>query len=419
MSKKQKAIFFLAVSLISLGFLLGNGKKAQAAWVQNCWWVFIDHTYWCRDIAEPCHGFKAPCSRPGCGGSSGNIYAANYYNSCDIGIQWCSNVPSPGISPRCHYIYKWNCGESPRWTWINGTSCQDVGRPNCCTANCNNSGSYCNGTPYAGNCGQTCWGTGYCCNANCGNPATVCSGISYGDGCGGICWGTKYCCNPNCGNPATVCSGISYGDGCGGICWGTKNCCTPNCNDSGNYCPGSYTGNCGQVCTGTKVCVPAPTVTLSASLATIPKGNSSTLTWTTANATSCWATNGVGNWTNQPKSSAGSSELTTPTSTTTYTIECWNSIGTSSGPANATVNVTCAPNCNDSDSHCQGTTYTGNCGQNCNGTLPDSCPVWIGNCDKVCGGGIETRSCSCPTRTETRACNSQPCPPGYREVTPW
>ncbi len=95
-----------------------------------------------------------------------------------------------------------------------------------------------------------------------------------------------------------------------------------------------------------------------------------------------------------------------------------NGLWPSTCSTSCTIN-TCAPNCNDSDSHCQGTTYTGNCGQNCNGTLPDSCPVWIGNCDKVCGGGIETRSCSCPTRTETRACNSQPCPPGYREVTPW
>ncbi len=48
-------------------------------------------------------------------------------------------------------------------------------------------------------------------------------------------------------------------------------------------------------------------------------------------------------------------------------------------------------------------------------------PVW-GSCNKSCGGGTKTgthQDADCNNLTETQACNSQPCPPGYREVAPW
>ncbi|MBU2028410.1 hypothetical protein KJ761_00785 [Patescibacteria group bacterium] len=98
-------------------------------------------------------------------------------------------------------------------------------------------------------------------------------------------------------------------------------------------------------------------------------------------------------------------------------MNCWNN-NPSPNTAESTAAI-CVRNCNlDSDSHCEGTTYTGNCGQSCNGTLPNSCGGW-GTCSKECGGGVQTKNCVCPTRTESRACASQPCPPSYKEVAPW
>ena len=52
-----------------------------------------------------------------------------------------------------------------------------------------------------------------------------------------------------------------------------------------------------------------------------------------------------------------------------------------------------------------------------------SCVVVNNSCSKSCGGGTRvvefcTRA-NCSTYNVTEACNSQPCPPGYKEVTPW
>lgn len=68
-------------------------------------------------------------------------------------------------------------------------------------------------------------------------------------------------------------------------------------------------------------------------------GGSSTLAWTVANVTSCWAS---GSWTGW-KSNTGSSETVTVTTTTTYTLECWNAVGVSSGQSNVLVTVALAP----------------------------------------------------------------------------
>ncbi len=78
------------------------------------------------------------------------------------------------------------------------------------------------------------------------------------------------------------------------------------------------------------------------------------------------------------------------------------------------------PSCGDTSQHCPGL-YADNCGNMiCNGTMIDSAADWNTiNCDKSCGGGIKTRTYSCSSKKETQACNSQPCPPGYREVAPW
>jgi PKD repeat protein len=79
---------------------------------------------------------------------------------------------------------------------------------------------------------------------------------------------------------------------------------------------------------------PAPTVTLTSSPSSITSGSSSTLTWSSANATGCTASGG---WTGA-KATSGT-QAVTPSATTSYTLVCTGAGGTSS-PANATVNVT-------------------------------------------------------------------------------
>src|SRR6185369_15138524 len=137
------------------------------------------------------------------------------------------------------------------------------------------------------------------------------------------------------------------GDGRGGTCQGS---CAAN---QGNACT-SAGNSCGMTNAGTIQCdgscsasippdswCPGPTVTLSASPASITVGGSSTLSWSTGgSATSCWGSGG--GWDGW-KASGGSSQALSPGATTTYSIQCWNAGGTASGVSSATVTVTAAP----------------------------------------------------------------------------
>ena len=164
---------------------------------------------------------------------------------------------------------------------------------------------------------------------------------------------------------------------------------------------------------------PPPTLTLSAVPNPVNYNTASTLTWTTVNATSCWATNGWTGW----KAFAGGTESTgLLTAAKTYSLECWNAAGVSSGIKSVTVGVNpppCVSNCSCASSTCVGDTCSDGCGGNCSGTMPNTCSSWGSSCSKDCGGGTQTKSCFCPSRTETQSCNAQPCSSGYREVTPW
>jgi len=133
------------------------------------------------------------------------------------------------------------------------------------------------------------------------------------------------------------------------------------------------------------------------------------ISWTSTDADSCSVT--PSGWTeiNNPGVSSGNL-----TATTTYTLTCVNSYGTST-PDSVTI---CVSNCSCASSTCVGDTCSDGCGGNCAGTMPNTCSSW-GSCSKDCGGGIQTKSCFCPSRTETQSCNAQPCSSGYREVTPW
>jgi hypothetical protein len=79
----------------------------------------------------------------------------------------------------------------------------------------------------------------------------------------------------------------------------------------------------------------APTVSISANPTSIVSGESSTLTWSSTNATSCTASGG---WSGSEATSAMTSVA--PTVTTTYTLTCTGSGG--SANASATITVTTA-----------------------------------------------------------------------------
>ena len=84
----------------------------------------------------------------------------------------------------------------------------------------------------------------------------------------------------------------------------------------------------------TASCPAAPTVTISASPTNINSGDSSTLSWSSTNATSCTAS---GAWTGT-KSTSGSASTGALTSSSTFTLSCTGSAGT--GSASTTVDVT-------------------------------------------------------------------------------
>ena len=85
----------------------------------------------------------------------------------------------------------------------------------------------------------------------------------------------------------------------------------------------------------------APTVTISANPASVSGISQSTvLTWSSTNATSCTLSNG--SWTMPAGVGSGASSTVIPGSTTTYTVTCTGPVGTNS--ASTTVSVTTAPN---------------------------------------------------------------------------
>jgi peptidoglycan/xylan/chitin deacetylase (PgdA/CDA1 family) len=79
----------------------------------------------------------------------------------------------------------------------------------------------------------------------------------------------------------------------------------------------------------------APTVTISSNPTSIQSGQSSTITWSSTNATSCTAT---GSWTGT-KATSGTQSVS-PTATATYTLACTGAGGTTSQSTTVTVSAT-------------------------------------------------------------------------------
>lgn len=136
---------------------------------------------------------------------------------------------------------------------------------------------------------------------------------------------------------------------------------------------------------------PAPTITFSASPASIQSGQSSTLTWS-SNAASCSATGG---W--SASTSPNGSQSVSPSATTTYTLTCVSSTGVSASKS-VSVTVTAGP-------------------------APVSCALPKCTCDParaatVCSGQTYRASGSgCDTRDDcagTKTCTAG----GWEEVAP-
>jgi hypothetical protein len=88
-------------------------------------------------------------------------------------------------------------------------------------------------------------------------------------------------------------------------------------------------------CAGVARAATAPTVSLSASPSSITSGQSSTLSWTSSNATSCSASGG---WSGTMTTSG--MKTVSPTATTTYKLSCTGSGGTASASKTVTVSTT-------------------------------------------------------------------------------
>ena len=153
-------------------------------------------------------------------------------------------------------------------------------------------------------------------------------------------------------SPATVASGVASV-----LTWSATN--AAGCTASGGWsgakaisgtestgpltATGSYTLNCtgdgGTVSRSVSVTVtpptPAPTVTLSANPATVPSGGTTSLTWSSTNATSCTAS---GAWSGAQSTAGTAQSVALTTAKNVFTLACTGTGGTTS--QSTTVSVT-------------------------------------------------------------------------------
>lgn len=303
------------------------------------------------------------------------------------------------------------------------------------------------------------------CTVTSWSPATstVCSGTSFTqtNNCGGTrgATGTKSCpsgCTVSSWSPATntVCSGTSFTQtsNCSTTrsATGTKSCpsgCTVSSwsPDPSTVCSGKsfiQTSNCSTTrsTTGTKPGCIAPTLNFTANPIDISNDGSTTLSWSTTNATYCrgYVNGGIGSFYYNPSNNGGwfsgwpSQKSVGPASfeaknikfdasgKITYMMDCYNDLATGlSVSKSVTVNKGCNPStsyvCNYepplNDQVCNGRSGSVNVKPNC-------------TCVPTCGG-------TCPTNVTLDKCNN--CSPkivncsasgggnipgGYEEVAP-
>lgn len=169
-------------------------------------------------------------------------------------------------------------------------------------------------------------------------------GVTYANNClSGYAWGSRDVGYISFSGTATDNSTYKVGNPwCGVACYGQG--CTTTTPYSCNYPALNYDSTTGSLAPDTgqplyccsttpNVCPPPPpTVTLSATPSTINLGGSSTLSWTSTNATSCTAA-----FSSQVSGPQGSVSVS-PIVTSNYTVTCKNSAGSGSDTTTVTVN---------------------------------------------------------------------------------
>lgn len=209
--------------------------------------------------------------------------------------------------------------------------------------------------------------SGTCCG---GTSCVQCKPNYYWNGsmCVADCstWGLSLSASPNSGSAplssrltssiSSIFGGESYsysGHSCGSggpaptnISGGSFTC---NYSSAGTYYPSvtavAQTTGCVRSASSTvsvSAPIPNPTATLSASPTSIPYGGSSTLTWTTSNATSCWLD--YFGWVSNTGGSVSTGALTT---SRTFNLTCYNGAG--SPTLTQSVSVTVIFSCTGSD----------------------------------------------------------------------
>ncbi len=102
-----------------------------------------------------------------------------------------------------------------------------------------------------------------------------------------------------------------------------------------------------------------PTLFFTANPSSVDYGKTSNLSWTTSHVQSCYAS---GDWRGWKSNTGGSQSTDSLTSSKTYSLECWNSQGDSTGRKTVTVNVNAVNGeCNNEDAKtydCHATSFT-------------------------------------------------------------
>lgn len=461
MFKKKKFVPFLRIILLLLFivtavflFLGLNVEKVQAQYPYsvNCYWDFYKDVYLCASGSGTCY---APCNW--CGG------VGAYYGHADQLI--CQNTATGAISypgsqhchnggwdhpsgySLCYYISSWTCsGSTPVASGtgvVGGNSCSNAPMPSCIVnGQCGiaNNKSFA-AAPASGRCSA---GSSTAISGD-GSAASPWTWTCNGSGGGSNSLACKAFKLPTVDLTATPTS--IYSGQPSSLSWTTTNAVSCNATSVPAGWSGSksvsgppdtvfptanttYTLGCLNSVGGlasdsaTVTILPGPTVSLTPPLQIKNPGNSATISWTSARAVACEATDPPG-WTSQTGTSGSETFIPTHTGDNTgdkvYKMKSKNSAGIYSPEASARV---CVRNndCSSANTVCQGTSFTVPNGcdlTTCVGTKLPGCTGWS-DCSPSCGGGTQTETgCDCGAVPRTRACNTQPCPPGYKEVTPW
>ncbi len=169
-------------------------------------------------LASTCTGTLNPptCNSPGSLACGQTDSRSNQCGSCSTTGTYCSS------------------GSCVNGTCQSGSSPPPSPPPPGCTPNCNDSGNYCSGSNYTGNCGQSCAGTKTCASCSCGGSnQNCCSGGQDSQ----VCFGNSSLCQDGLTCQTGTCKS-GGGGGCladGASCSQDSQCCGGDCYAGGGY----------------------------------------------------------------------------------------------------------------------------------------------------------------------------------------